>query len=120
VNSQLQESYAMALAAYRHLLRATRIAFEGDAHLLHSARYQCRHDFAKNSSLASRSPEADKAIQHAEDVAKILRTNVVQAKQNEETGNLKLRIHDQIERGDNEEGNTGDRSWTPDGICRKI
>lgn len=31
VNSQLQESYAMALAAYRHLLRATRIAFEGTA-----------------------------------------------------------------------------------------
>ena len=73
----------MALAAYRHLLRATRIAFQGDFHLLHAARLQARAGFDKASSLDPSSGEAGKAIAHAEGVAQILRQNIVQGVQNE-------------------------------------
>lgn len=97
----------MALAAYRHLLRATRIAFKGtlarlhihsmpidltiltgDTTLLHAARAQCRHDFSKNAHISPTSPEASEGIKHAEDVAKILRMNVVQGEKDGETGNI--------------------------------
>jgi complex III assembly factor LYRM7 len=70
----------MALAAYRHLLRATRIAFTGDHALLHASRLQARQGFDDKRSLETSSPEVAKAITHAEDVAEILRTNVVQGK----------------------------------------
>ncbi len=68
----------MALAAYRHLLRATRIAFEGDHQLLHSARTSARAGFDKQASLDSASKEATVAIAHAEGVAEVLKHNVVQ------------------------------------------
>lgn len=71
----------MALAAYRHLLRATRIAFQGDYHLLHAARTQARTGFDSLSTLEPKSEEAIKGIEHAEGVASILRHNVVQGKQ---------------------------------------
>lgn len=70
----------MALAAYRHLLRATRIAFDGDFHLLHAARIQARNGFDNLSSLDPSSEGALKGIEHAESVATILRHNVVQGK----------------------------------------
>jgi complex III assembly factor LYRM7 len=73
----------MALAAYRHLLRATRIAFHEDHPLLHAARAQARVGFDKQSSLDPTSPEAVKAIEHAEGVATILRHNIVQGVQAE-------------------------------------
>jgi complex III assembly factor LYRM7 len=68
----------MALAAYRHLLRATRIAFQGDYPLLHAARTQARAGFDSLSSLDPSSEEASKGIAHAEGVAEVLRHNVVQ------------------------------------------
>lgn len=68
----------MALAAYRHLLRATRIAFQGDYKLLHSARTQARAGFDSLSSLDPASEEATKGVAHAEGVAHMLRHNVVQ------------------------------------------
>ncbi|MCJ1243183.1 Mitochondrial zinc maintenance protein 1, mitochondrial [Trapelia coarctata] len=68
----------MALAAYRHVLRAVRIAFQGDHRLLISARNQARSSFALYTSLLPSSPEAAAQIAHAEDVARILRENVVQ------------------------------------------
>ena len=71
----------MALAAYRHLLRATRIAFEGDHQLLHSARTSARAGFDKQTSLDSTSKEATDAIAHAEGVAEVLKHNVVQGVQ---------------------------------------
>lgn len=69
---------AMALAAYRHLLRAFRVAFHEDTHLLHAARSQARIGFDDQSSLDPSSAEATKAIAHAEGVADVLRHNVVQ------------------------------------------
>jgi complex III assembly factor LYRM7 len=71
----------MALAAYRHLLRATRIAFVGDFHLLHAARTQAREGFNSLATLKPDSEEAQKGIAHAEGVAEVLRHNVVQGKQ---------------------------------------
>ncbi len=71
----------MALAAYRHLLRATKIAFHEDFNLLHAARSQARVGFDKQSTLDPSSEEATKAIQHAEGVAQVLRHNIVQGVQ---------------------------------------
>lgn len=68
----------MALAAYRHLLRATRIAFKGDAQLLHASQSQARQGFDSKRSLEPSSPEVSEAIKHAEGVAEVLRSNLVQ------------------------------------------
>ncbi|KIX00998.1 uncharacterized protein Z518_10064 [Rhinocladiella mackenziei CBS 650.93] len=92
----------MALSAYRHLLRATRIAFQGDYHLLHAARVQARTGFDNMSSLDPSSDEALKGIEHAEGVASILRHNIVQGKQVEGSDVLRLNIHKDTERGDND------------------
>ncbi|KAI6250707.1 Mitochondrial zinc maintenance protein 1, mitochondrial [Erysiphe necator] len=70
----------MALAAYRHLLRSTRIAFEGDIPILRASRIQARAAFDKNASLALSSSECQDAITHALDVSRILRENVVQGR----------------------------------------
>ncbi|KAI9795614.1 MAG: Mitochondrial zinc maintenance protein 1, mitochondrial [Piccolia ochrophora] len=112
----------MALAAYRHLLHSARIAFQGDARLLAAARQQARQGFEANRDLPAASPEVTAGISHAEDVARILRHNIVQGQQqgkgeenySETLGNAteprgspdmritELRIHQDIERGDNE------------------
>ncbi|EXJ67239.1 uncharacterized protein A1O5_09886 [Cladophialophora psammophila CBS 110553] len=92
----------MALAAYRHLLRATRIAFPGDYHLLHAARTQARTGFDTLRSLDPDSEEAIKGIAHAEGVASILRHNVVQGKQVEGSDVIRLTIHEDTEKGDND------------------
>lgn len=108
-----------ARAAYRHLLRATRIAFDGDYTLLHAARVQARSGFDSLSSLDPSSEEAQKHIQHAEGVATILRHNLVQGQQvegsdaistmkfcrdcdNHTDHFIELNIHKEIERGDND------------------
>ena len=109
----------MALAAYRHLLRATRIAFHEDFNLLHAARSQARVGFDKQSSLEPSSEEATKAIAHAEGVAQVLRHNIVQGVQGagddaplskSQVGwsclrtneAAELRIHEDTERGEND------------------
>lgn len=51
-----------------------------------SARHQARTSFALNSSLLPLSPEAVAQIAHAEDVATILRQNVVQGQKMDGTG----------------------------------
>lgn len=70
----------MATAAYRHLLRATRTAFQGDDRILRAARAQARASFRANAALAPSDPAVAPAIQHAEAVAHALRTNVVQGR----------------------------------------
>ena len=87
----------MALAAYRQLLRSTHIAFQGeyapihslalltsppgDLRVLSAARYTARSNFNTNRSLPPGSPEAEAARAHAEEVAVILRKNIVQGEQ---------------------------------------
>lgn len=73
----------MALAAYRHLLRATRIAFQGDIQLLQASRSQVRQGFEDKRSLETSSAETGEAIQHAEGVAEILRANIVQGRKDD-------------------------------------
>ncbi|KPI44168.1 Mitochondrial zinc maintenance protein 1, mitochondrial [Cyphellophora attinorum] len=97
----------MALPAYRALLRATRIAFANDTALLHSSRAQIREGFRSKRSLEPGSAEVEGAVKHAEGVAEVLRTNVVQGKriggvEGEGEGVYKLNIHKDTERGDND------------------
>jgi len=91
----------MSLAAYRHLLRSTKLAFAGDARLLHAARIQVRDGFRRNSSLHPEDPAYAAAIDHAEGVATLLRQNIVQGVPVGED-KYKLRIHAETERGDND------------------
>lgn len=90
----------MALAAYRHLLRATKIAFEGDSRVLDAARQQIRQGFREKATLGPSDAAVQPAIQHAEEVATFLRANVVQGRK--EGDIFKLRIHGETERGDND------------------
>jgi complex III assembly factor LYRM7 len=83
----------MALAAYRALLRSTAIAFKGpsqtstkgqadppgDSRTLLAARQKVREGFESGRALACDGEEAAKQIQHAREVARFLRENVVQA-----------------------------------------
>lgn len=55
----------------------------GDFTLLTSARLQARERFTENRALKSSSREATEALKHAEDVAQILRHNIVQGEQQE-------------------------------------
>ena len=68
------------LATYRYLLRATRIAFEGDKSTLKSARKLAQKRFRENKNLPQGSPQAASEVEHAQGVAIILRENVVQGK----------------------------------------
>lgn len=70
----------MALAAYRNLLRATRIAFKGDERILFAARDQARAGFRANASLSPSDEAVAPAVQHANEVASMLRANVVQGR----------------------------------------
>jgi complex III assembly factor LYRM7 len=89
-----------ALEAYRHLLRSTRIAFQGtvplprlhhhsptnplslgDARLLTAARREARKGFDTSRYLSETDAAVTAGIAHANDVARILRQNVVQGKQ---------------------------------------
>ncbi|CAD0098825.1 unnamed protein product [Aureobasidium mustum] len=93
----------VVLSTYRSLLRATRIAFQGDDSTLYNSRRFARDSFDQNRSIKAGSIEAEKAVEHAQGVAQILRENVVQgATDKEESETYKLRIHDHTEKGDNE------------------
>ncbi|KAI1114101.1 hypothetical protein F5Y14DRAFT_190834 [Nemania sp. NC0429] len=91
-----------ALPAYRNLLRAARIAFQGDVAMLTAARSSIREGFRANAALEPTSPEFPAAVKHAEEVATILRQNVVQGKREGDGDLYKLRIHEETERGDND------------------
>ncbi|KAH7230421.1 uncharacterized protein BKA55DRAFT_598659 [Fusarium redolens] len=107
---------APALNAYRHLMRAARIAFQGDAPILSAAQLQIRNEFRQKASINA--SDAPAAIKHAEDVAKVLRQNVVQGQRTEEgKDTFKLRIHEDIERGDNESIKTAGKGAVSGGCC---
>ncbi|KAI1027600.1 hypothetical protein LB504_011821 [Fusarium proliferatum] len=122
---------APALNAYRHLMRAARIAFQdcsfqwvmltvqftaGDAPILSAAQLQIRNEFRQKASVDA--ADASAAIKHAEEVAKVLRQNVVQGQRTEEgKDTFKLRIHEDIERGDNESIKTAGKGTVGGGCC---
>ncbi|KAL2866921.1 LYR motif-containing protein [Aspergillus lucknowensis] len=105
-----------ALSAYRKILRATRIAFQNDTRVLLAARQEARQNFEKHSR-----PGIDTAMQinHALEVASILRHNIVQGSRSAEDEDAKweLRIHDEIERGDNDSVKIGGKSVKVDKPC---
>lgn len=90
--------------------------------MLEAARREARKQFDRNRNFSPDSEEAAKAIAHAEDAARILKHNIAQGRQVEKgiqrysmfddkliglkRPNLpvpsELRIHEHIERGDNE------------------
>jgi len=86
----------------RILKLTPRIPNIGDATVLNAAREQIRTQFREHAGLDAATPETQKALQHAADVARFLRTNLVQARREEGGDVWKLRIHDEIERGDND------------------
>ncbi|KAF2488023.1 hypothetical protein BDY17DRAFT_243217 [Neohortaea acidophila] len=93
------------LATYRHLLRATRIAFRDDEPTLTASRHYARDQFRKDGRLASGSTEAGQCVEHAQDVTKILRENVVQGKKKGDN-TYKLNMHEDTQRLDNHTATT--------------
>ncbi|CAJ2503496.1 Uu.00g108900.m01.CDS01 [Anthostomella pinea] len=89
-----------ALPTYRNLLRAARVAFQGDERVLTAARSSIREGFRANVSLEPSNPNFAASIKHAEEVAAMLRQNIVQGRKDGDT--YKLRIHEDTERGDND------------------
>ncbi|KAK8102352.1 Mitochondrial zinc maintenance protein 1- mitochondrial [Apiospora sp. TS-2023a] len=89
-----------AIAAYRNLWRSARIAFQGDKPTLEAAQTQIRMGFRQHADLKPSDPKVAEEIHHAQDVATILKQNVVQGKREGDT--YKLRIHEHVERGDND------------------
>ncbi|KAL2215204.1 mitochondrial complex I protein Fmp36 [Thermoascus aurantiacus ATCC 26904] len=90
-----------ARSAYRALLRATRIAFRDDYRVLYAARAEARRRFEENRREGVDTPMH---IQHALETAHILRHNIVQGVRDADKPDAQweLRIHDEIERGDND------------------
>lgn len=70
----------MATPAYRNLLRAARIAFQGDERVLTAARQQIRTGFREKASLPAAHPSVAPSVQYANEVADFLKSNVVQGK----------------------------------------
>ncbi|CAG8292199.1 unnamed protein product [Penicillium salamii] len=101
---------AAAKSAYRQVLRSTRVVFHStnDIPVLLAARQEARQNFEKN-----RRPAVDTGMQinHAIEVANILRHNIVQGsrEKGDEAAKWELNIHDQIERGDNDSIKVGDK-----------
>ncbi|KAK0733793.1 mitochondrial zinc maintenance protein 1, mitochondrial [Lasiosphaeria miniovina] len=101
----------MALQAYRHLMRAARVAFEGDTRVLSAARQQIRDSFRETAGIDS--PDVKARVQQAEEIASALRHNVVQGKKDGDR--YKLRIHKDTERGDNDTIKIDGKTVTIDG-----
>ncbi|OAA35152.1 mitochondrial complex I protein Fmp36 [Metarhizium rileyi] len=108
----------MALVAYRNLMRAVRIAFQGDTPILAAAQQQIRHEFRQKSSLNSSDASTHDAIRHAQEVANFLKANVVQGKRLEGGDDMyQLRIHEYTERGDNDSIKMAGSSTLGGGCC---
>ncbi|KAJ0422652.1 mitochondrial zinc maintenance protein 1, mitochondrial [Aspergillus carlsbadensis] len=110
------QSAVSALSAYRQILRATRIAFQNDSRVLLASRQEARQNFEKHRRLGIDTPMQ---INHAIEVASILRHNIVQGARSAEDENAKweLRIHDEIERGDNDSIKVAGKSVKVDKPC---
>lgn len=90
-----------ARSAYRQLLRATRVAFRDDIRVLIASRQEARRNFDSHRRVGVDTPMQ---INHAIEVANLLKHNLVQGVREgeKEDANWELRIHDDIERGDND------------------
>ncbi|CCD22869.1 Mzm1p NDAI_0A07150 [Naumovozyma dairenensis CBS 421] len=93
-----------ALRAYRHGLRATKIAFNNDTRMLVASRVQMREAMRNSSTKNSNETEIQHEIKHLEEVAILLKRNVVQGVKETTVADSKyhLNIHKDIELGDND------------------
>ncbi|KAK4222326.1 hypothetical protein QBC38DRAFT_519401 [Podospora fimiseda] len=103
-----------AIQSYRNLLRAARIAFQGDAPVLSAAKESIRNGFRDKASLPASDPSIGPAIQHANEVASFLKANLVQGKKEGEV--YHLRIHEHTERGDNDSVKFANKNPTIGGV----
>ncbi|KAG4306502.1 hypothetical protein PORY_000490 [Pneumocystis oryctolagi] len=85
------------LSSYRNLLRAIKVAFKDDIPLLSASKKQIRDVFYQDKGKILSENEIYKKVLYANDVANILRKNVVQGRLNE-SGHYSLRIHHDTER----------------------
>ncbi|RDA88878.1 hypothetical protein CP532_5421 [Ophiocordyceps camponoti-leonardi (nom. inval.)] len=93
----------MSRTLYREVLRAARIAFRGDDHVMTAARTKIGSAFRENASMDPSSKSAQEAIEKAKELARFLRSNVVQGRrQHPDDDTYALRIHEHTELGDNE------------------
>lgn len=90
----------LSLQAYRTALRATRIAFNGDAQMLRASRAQFKQSFLANQHLEDRE-ELKKALTHLNEVSQFLVKNIVQGEM-QENKRYNLKFHKQTELGSNE------------------
>ncbi|GMM50029.1 Mzm1 protein [Starmerella bacillaris] len=91
---------AKVLKSYRGLIRASQIAFKNDDVAFTAARNKIRQEYIQNIDEPLEKAELLKKLQMAKDVARLLKSNVVQGVPNGE-GRFKLGIHQYSELGDN-------------------
>ncbi|KAM0668070.1 hypothetical protein ACQRIT_000570 [Beauveria bassiana] len=106
-----------AAVAYRNIMRAARVAFEGDAPTLLAAQSRIRDEFRSKQALDPKDSTVGEGIEHATQVAQFLRQNVVQGKKMEGEEKYKLRIHKDTERGDNESIKSSGSGVAGGGCC---
>ncbi|EMR11316.1 hypothetical protein PNEG_00345 [Pneumocystis murina B123] len=90
-------TYLQVLSSYRNLLRAINVTFKDDLQLLEASKKQIRNTFYHDKEKNLNEEEIQKKVKHANDIASILRKNIVQGRLNS-SGHYSLRIHDDTER----------------------
>ena len=105
-NSSILTTSQKALRAYRHCLRATKIAFDGDTRMLLASRSQLRQGMI-DPPENQRDLSAAGRVQLLEDIALFLRRNVVQGRKVgvdpvTSKPQYHLNIHKDTELGDND------------------
>ncbi|OBA22370.1 hypothetical protein METBIDRAFT_31280 [Metschnikowia bicuspidata var. bicuspidata NRRL YB-4993] len=105
IHHQLKTTYSsamsrQALTAYRHALRATRVAFNGDNFMLLSARAKVKESILANRNLSDEQ-ETAKSVQHLDEVAAFLAKNIVQGEK-QENDRYHLKFHAKTELGSND------------------
>lgn len=105
-----------SLQAYRGLIRAANLAFQGDAAALRAACERIRGEY---KVPVEDETDLKRRLQLAKDVAHILRTNVVQGVKKDDTERYKLKIHNETELGDNDDrfGPTQGSGESSGGCC---
>ncbi|KAG8895126.1 hypothetical protein FRB99_000745, partial [Tulasnella sp. 403] len=89
-----------ARSSYRQLWRASSATFAGDDRVLQAFRQKCRNEFIKGRNIKDERQYQER-ITLAQEVAKFLRTNVVQAQQEQESDKWVIRMTEDTELGDN-------------------
>lgn len=89
-----------AVTAYRHALRATRLAFKGDTYMMNAARGKVKEGILEKRDLRDEQ-EIEKAVTHLEEVAAFLVKNIVQGER-QPNDRFQLKFHSKTELGSNE------------------